>query len=223
MRLLPCRLRRSAASALFGLSLLGLPASALCQQFGNFPPPPPSDQPIVAPQPQSGPSALEAAASRLEWVPQGISALARQASWHTDITFDRSLLALAGDFSGLDAPARQSLARLNGISVHSYRFGTPGAYDPQILQAVRDQYAALGWKHIATQAKPSEAGLSTGQTDFWIDTQGVNVVGGAILLASPSSVNLIVVSGDISTLDLLHLRGHFGIPRFSDDALGRPQ
>jgi hypothetical protein len=153
-------------------------------------------------------------------MPQAMSALAQQANWHTDLTFDRSMLALAGDLSSLDAPARASLARLNGISVHSYRFARPGAYDPALLQAVRAQYAALGWKHIATQGHVGQSGYSPGQTDFWINTHGVNVAGAAILLASPTSINLIAVSGDISTLDLLHLRGHFGIPRFRDDAVG---
>ncbi len=36
-----------------------------------------------------------------------------------------------------------------------------------------------------------------------------------VLISKPKDLNLIVLNGDISTLDLLHLRGHFGIPRFS--------
>lgn len=194
----------------------------MAQQTGNFPPPPPPEQsqsqsypPLQAPS--APPDSV--GSDSLGWVPQGMAALAQQASWHTDLTFDRSMLALAGDLSTLDAPARASLARLNGISVHSYRFAAPGVYDPGILASVRAQYSALGWKHIPTQSRPGEAGYSSGQTDFWINTHGINVAGAAILLQSPTSVNLIAVSGDISTLDLLHLRGHFGIPRFPDDAL----
>ncbi len=38
-----------------------------------------------------------------------------------------------------------------------------------------------------------------------------------VLVSSPKDLNLIALNGDISTLDLLHLRGHFGIPRFSGD------
>lgn len=149
-----------------------------------------------------------------------MTVLAREASWHTDFTFDRSMLALAGNLYGLDEPTRQSLARLNGISVHSYRFRGPGAYDPAALDAVRAQYNALGWKHVVTaKSHAGASGYASGQTDLWIATKGVNVAGAAILLAGASNLNLIAVSGDLSTLDLLHLRGHFGIPQFSDNAL----
>ena len=160
----------------------------------------------------------------LTWIPQGMSALSRQASSHTDFTFDRSMLALAGNLYGLDGPTRQSLARINGISVHSYRFPAPHAYDPGALQAVRAQYNALGWRHVvSSNTKPGPRGYGqgygNGQTDLWVETRGMNVAGAAILLASPSSVNLIAVSGDLSTVDLLRLRGHFGIPKFDDNAL----
>ncbi len=38
-----------------------------------------------------------------------------------------------------------------------------------------------------------------------------------VLVSGPKDLNLIALNGDISTVDLLHLRGHFGIPRFSGD------
>lgn len=158
----------------------------------------------------------------LNWVPSGLAALGQQASWHTDFTFDRSMLALAGNLTDLDTETRQVVARLNGISVHLFRFPQTGSYDPAAVQAVRAQYDALGWKHIGTSnSGPGNANSVPGRTDVWLDTHGVNVAGATILLAGPSNVDLIVVSGDISTLDLLHLRGHFGIPRFSDNAVGR--
>ncbi len=199
--LVPARLLQGIA--LPTLALLFTAPCAVAQQ--EFSAPPPS---VAAPSPDS-----------LAWIPQGMDDLAREASWHTDMTFDRSMLALAGNVSSLDAPTRQALARLNGISVHSYKFRAPGAYNPATLDAVRAQYAALGWKHIVARAKPGELGYASGQTDLWIDTKGVNVAGGAVLLSGPSSVNLIAISGDISTLDLLHLRGHFGIPDFSDNSV----
>jgi hypothetical protein len=40
-----------------------------------------------------------------------------------------------------------------------------------------------------------------------------------VMLASPTSINLIAINGTLSPLDLLHLRGHFGIPKFSGDHL----
>ena len=198
------------------------PAQPQYPQQGPPPPQYPQNQypQNQGPQNQGPPPGEDA----LSWVPQGMIELSHEASSHTDFTFDRSMLALAGNLYGLDGPTRQSLGRLNGISVHSYRFPAARAYDPGALQAVRAQYNALGWKHVvSSNSKPGAhnyaQGYGNGQTDLWIETRGMNVAGAAILLASPSSVNLIAVSGDLSTADLLHLRGHFGIPRFDDNAL----
>ncbi len=190
------------------------------------PAPPPGF--ALAPPPQS---------DALTLVPLGLTELSREASWHTDFTFDRSLLSLAGAFTGVDDQTRQTIARLNGISVHLFRFPQGAGYDPSVLDAVRAQYGSLGWKHVVTANKFPDARVNgqasdgsapgafipsgPGRTDVWLQSRGVNFAGAAVLLAGPTNVNLIVVSGDISTLDLLHLRGHFGIPRFPDDALSR--
>ena len=147
-----------------------------------------------------------------------LSGLAASASWHTDFTLDRSLLALTSTISGMDEPTREAVGRLGSVDVHSYRFAVPGIYDPSVLDQLRTQYNALGWKHLVTD-KGHPTAPAPLRTDLWVRLQGVNVQGAAVLLAGPSSVNLIVVNGNISTVDLLHLRGHFGIPRFSDDAL----
>lgn len=167
---------------------------------------------------------LPANSNVLEFVPQGLRALTQNASWHTDFTFDRSMLALAGKLEGLDEPTRQAIARLNGVSVHSYRYPQPGIYDLAEVDSIRAQYDALGWKHVVS--KKPRPGLAPGstipaRTDLWIHLNGMNVAGVAVLLAEPSSLNLVTVAGDISTVDLLKLRGHFGIPKFDSDDIGR--
>src|ERR1700746_299567 len=43
-----------------------------------------------------------------------------------------------------------------------------------------------------------------------------------VLIEKPKDLNLIAFNGDISTVDLLHLRGHFGIPRFPGDRFVPP-
>ena len=56
----------------------------------------------------------------MNWVPQGFEVLGQRAAFHTDFTFDRSMLQLAGYFVGdADQEARNAIAKLNGISVHS--------------------------------------------------------------------------------------------------------
>ena len=77
----------------------------------------------------------------LSWIPQGFETLGQRAAFHTDFTFDRSMLQLAGYFIGdADQETRNAIAKLNGISVHSYHFAAPGLYDPAALDLIRRQY-----------------------------------------------------------------------------------
>jgi hypothetical protein len=151
------------------------------------------------------------------WIPQGMEALARRATFHTDFTFDKSMLDMANNFVG-DEETRQAIAKLRGISVHSYKFSAPGLYDPAALDAVRAQYRDRGWKHLVTSqsyvATPSQA-----RTDVWVRFEHANVEGMVLLVANQTNLNLVAINGTLSPLDLLHLRGHFGIPRFSGDDL----
>jgi len=180
-------------------------------------------QPTSASNPSeaSGDMAGDVAKSSPEFVPKGLPLLTQHASWHTDVTFDRSMLAIAGKLEGLDEPTRQAIARLNAVTVHSYRYAQPETFDKAEVDSIRMQYDALGWKHIVTRhGKPKPDGTMTpGRTDIWVRMDGMNVAGVAVLLAEPSSLNLVAVSGDISTVDLLHLRGHFGIPKFDPDEM----
>lgn len=156
----------------------------------------------------------------LNWLPQGMIALGQQSSSHTDFSFDRSILGMVGNLSNLDEPTRQTIARLNGVALHLYHFPAQRGYDRAAVEAIRVQYGTLGWKHFSTsKPEPTPLGDGSARTDVWINTHGINVAGATILMAGPTTVNLIAVSGDLSTLDLLRLRGHFGIPRFPDDAL----
>ena len=158
----------------------------------------------------------------LNWVPQGFEALGQRAAFHTDFTFDRSMLQLAGYFVGdADPETRSAIAKLNSISVHSYHFAAPGLYDPAALDLIRRQYEAAGWKHLVAAHDKSDP-FSAGQTDLWINFAHMDVTGMMVLFAGPKDLNLIAFNGDISTVDLLHLRGHFGIPRFPGDRFVPP-
>lgn len=152
------------------------------------------------------------------WVPQGFEALGQRATLHNDFTFDRSMLQLAGKFMGnTDAATRNAIAKLNSISVHSYHFATPGLYDPGALDLIRRQYEAAGWRHLVAAHGKGDP-FDAGQTDVWINLAHVDVTGMMVLISTPKDLDLIALNGDISTVDLLHLRGHFGIPRFSGDS-----
>src|SRR6201996_6058593 len=168
------------------------------------------------------PFALSAQQPSTNWVPQGFEALGQRAAFHTDFTFDRSMLQLAGYFVGdADPNTRAAIAKLNGISVHSYHFAAPGMYDPAALDLIRRQYEAAGWRHLVAAHGKGDP-FNAGQTDLWINFAHMDVTGMMVLFASSKDLNLIAFDGDISTVDLLHLRGHFGIPRFPGDKFGPP-
>ena len=177
--------------------------------------PAPQQYPQNAPAyPQSSP-AYPPPSNSLSWVPQGMEVMARTAAFHTDFTFDRSMLQLASGFwEGPGDPAfNDALSRLDGIAVHSYHYAAPGMYDPRLLDAVRRQYGAMGWQHLVA----AHDARSDGATDLWISFHHMHATGAVVLFQSRTNVNLIAFSGNLSPLDLLHLRGHFGIPRFSGD------
>lgn len=173
--------------------------------------PPPSEPSYPAP----APAYPVPQPSWLSWVPQGMEVLARTAAFHTDFTFDRTMLQMVNNmWEGPGNPGLEAAVnRLDGISVHSYHYAAPGMYDPRLLEAVRRQYSAMGWQHMVT-ARSVQRG---GATDLWISFHHMQATGAVVLFQSPTNLNLIAFSGVLSPLDLLHLRGHFGIPRFPGD------
>ncbi len=167
-------------------------------------------------------------ATSSDWIPAGVEQLGRTAAFHTDFTFDRTMLQMAsGLIDGGDADTQKAIAKLDGVTVHLYRYAQPGMYDSRQLDAIRLQYKAAGWRHlVSTQSHPQAATPTApgpyavgneGHTDLFIKFQGTDVTGMVVLQASPRNLNVVALTGDLSPLDLLHLRGHFGIPKFAGD------
>lgn len=149
----------------------------------------------------------------LEWVPPPLAELSSMASMKENFTLDRTLLGVAaGVVADSDAPVRQAINKLDGVSVHTMRFSDAGIPDERAVQAIRASYHLRGWKHVVTS---SEGGgpLRNGTTDVWFVLDGVNIRGAVVLAETPRSLTLVTVAGNLSPVDLLHLRGHFGIPR----------
>jgi hypothetical protein len=172
-------------------------------QAAPAPTPPPDDQgPVV-----------------LGWTPPALSALSSQAAVKNSFTFDRSMLqAAASVMPNDDEPTRQAINHLDGVSVHLLRFGDSGIPDEDDVNAIRDSYHLRGWKHIVTTAGNGSA-LHNGTTDVWVVMDGVNLRGAVVLAETPKSLTLVTVAGNLSPVDLLHLRGHFGIPDFNSKDL----
>jgi hypothetical protein len=118
----------------------------------------------------------------------------------------------AGIVPDSDVPTRQAINKLDGVSVHLLRFGAGGIADEREVDAIRSSYRLRGWKHVVTTANGGGP-LHTGTTDVWFVLDGMNVRGAVVLAETPKSLTLITVAGDLSPVDVLHLRGHFGIPK----------
>jgi hypothetical protein len=83
---------------------------------------------------------------------------------------------------------------------------------------VREAYHLRGWKHLVTTTDTGGP-VHNGTADVWVVLDGANVRGAVVLAETPRSLTLVTVAGNLSPIDLLHLRGHFGIPRFDGDGL----
>src|SRR5208337_2519770 len=145
-----------------------------------------------------------------ESIPRGLEALRQRASSKTEFTLDHSMLVFAAKMEPDNEDLRRVIAGVSGISVQSYHFPGAWTYDPQALSAVKDEYREAGWKQLMNN---HEKDGGAGVTELWIRLENNAISNIAVLVARSNEVNLIVVSGSISPLDLSHLGGHFGIPK----------
>jgi hypothetical protein len=165
------------------------------------------------------PVAANLSSSLLEWTPPALAGLSSQSLAKEHFTLDRTLLAAtAGILPEADADIKHAVASLDGVSVHMLRFAAATMAAPDQIDAIRQAYHLRGFKHViaASTANPE----TNGSTDLWLVLDGVNVRGAVVLVTTPKSLTLATLAGNISTVDLLRLRGHFGIPRFDSDGFG---
>jgi hypothetical protein len=153
----------------------------------------------------------------LDWTPPALASLSALAAVKNSFTLDRSMLGVAaGVVAGNDEPTKQAIGHLDGVSVHVLRFGESGVPDESAVNSIRDAYHLRGWKHLVTSTTAGGP-VHDGTTDVWVVMDGVNLRGAVVLAETPKSVTLVTVAGNLSPVDLLHLRGHFGIPKFDGD------
>jgi hypothetical protein len=174
-------------------------SAALAQdrpQYQDSAPPPIQSQAIAPVQPR-------------EWVPQGIAALGQDATSRTEFTLDHSMLVMASKLDRDNGDLRRVIAGVNGVSVHSFRFSGPVSLDPAVIDSINQQYREAGWQHLVSNRK-GDRGLAT---DLWIRLDHAAISDIAVLFIGIKQLNFVSVSGSITPLDLLHLSGHFGIPK----------
>ena len=175
-----------------------LVGGASAQQYATAVPPPP----IVLP---AGPN-----------LQQQLAGLADQPATHTGFVIDRNMLQMAqGVLESQGMDATRAAAALKAVSVDNYRYQQPAFYTPEAMAALIDQYHAMHWQHLvnANQTPASTAQPAKTVTDMWLHFSGADVDGLTVLTRAPKMMTVVQVSCDLRPLDLLHLGGHFGIPK----------
>ena len=140
---------------------------------------------------------------------------------HTSVTFDRDMLQTA---DGLLSDGAGPTAQLNSITFESYRYHEPAFYIPESLHALVGAYDAAGWKHLVDQhASPKDAAAPRKPlTDLWLHFSGADIDAVTVVVRGVKQMNVIEVSGDLRPLDMVHLSGHFGIPKVDPGAVMVP-
>ena len=154
-------------------------------------------------------------------VSEALQSITSEPATHTAVTFDRDMLqstsSLFGDTAG-------PIAGLNSITVENFRYREPAFYIPENFHALVSAYNAAGWTHLVDQnASPKQSTTPTKPlTDLWLHFSGANIDGLTVVLRGPKQMSVIEVAGILKPLDLVHLSGHFGIPKVDPGAVMVP-
>jgi hypothetical protein len=158
-------------------------------------------------------------------VTNSLSTLADQPASHTGFVFDRSMMQMAQGVlqqGGLDAD--RAAAAVTGISFDTYRYKEPAFYTPETMASILESFHRAGWKHLVNgnQTPANMAQPRTAITDVWLHFSGADIDHVTVLVRATKELNLVQVAGDLRPLDLIHLSGHFGIPKVDPNAVMVP-
>lgn len=150
--------------------------------------------------------------------------LADQPASHTGMIFDRQMLEGArGLLEQSGVPHDRAAAALTSISYDYFRYPRAVVYSPDKLAAIVDSYHAAHWKHLVDVRDGADAdGKPHRATDLWLHFSGTDIDGLTVLMRGERDVNVIQVACDLRPLDLVHLSGHFGIPKVDSGAVMAP-
>jgi hypothetical protein len=154
---------------------------------------------------------------------EALDNMATQPATHTAFTFDKDMLESAEGFLG-DGGAGRAVAALKSITIENFRYHEPAFYIPESMASLVSAYNAAGWKHLVNQnVGPRESTTPHKQlTDLWLHFKGAEIDNVTVLVRGPKVMSLVEVSGGLRPLDLVHLSGHFGIPKVDPDAVMVP-
>lgn len=148
-------------------------------------------------------------------VAQAYAGLTSQPGNHISFTFDRDML---------DGILGSGAFGLTSVTVQTTHFQEQAFYVPEALAALTASYYAAGWKHLmqANLSPREQAAPTRPVTDLWMHFRGTEIDDIAVLIRAPREMSVVEASGMLRPLDLVHLGGHFGIPRVDPDAVMVP-
>jgi hypothetical protein len=155
---------------------------------------------------------------------QQLNNLADQPATHVGFVFDRSMLQAArGVLESEGMTPERAAAALSSVSYDMYRYRDPAIYAPDPMESIVASYRAAGWKHLVNAHEPAPG--STAQrmsTDLWLHYSGDDVDGITVLTRGARNVNVVQIACDLRPVELLHLGGHFGLPKVDPGAVMVP-
>lgn len=151
-------------------------------------------------------------------VAEALDGLTSQPATHMNFSLDRDTLQAFMGEGGVPPAA------ITGITFTRYSYREPAFYVPENMHALVDAYNRAGWSHLV------DANVGPGQAatpdkpiaDIWMHHHGADFDGITVLIRGPKQMNLIEVTGMLRPLDLVHLSGHFGIPKVDPNAVMVP-
>jgi hypothetical protein len=154
-------------------------------------------------------------------VADALANIASEHASHTAVTFDRDMLQATG---GVLPNGAGPIAGLNSITFENYRYKEPAFYIPEEMHALITAYNAAGWKHLVDQgASPAQsASPDKPLTDLWLHFRGAEIDDVTVVVRARKQMSVIEVNGVLKPLDMVHLSGHFGIPKVDPSAVMVP-
>ena len=164
---------------------------------------------------------------------QALAGLADQPATHMGFVLDRSMLVGAQQIlESQGMTPERAAAALTSISYDNYRYSLPAVYAPGAMAPILDMYRAAGWKHMVDSHEKAYAGTQVRPdgtpahphpaTDLWLHFTGEDIDGITVMTRGAKNVNLVQVACDLRPIELLHLAGHFGIPKVDPSAVMVP-
>lgn len=179
----------------------------------------------AAQQPPVVPPPTAFSAPQPAGVIESLGSLVSEPASHTSFAFDRPTLQIAEQIMDGGRVGTDKGAALNSVTVDSYRYSKPAFYDPEVMSSIIASYRGAGWKHLVNaNAKPGDApNAQTITTDLWLHFHGAEIDDITVLVRASREMNMIQVTGALRPLDLIHLSGHFGIPKVDEGAVMVPE